>query len=43
MIKESLMALDKVGPGRVGPSDLYGAHTDGERLFAESEEYLREI
>merc|ERR1712048_571692 len=43
MIKQSLVALDKTGSGRVSISDFYGANADGEWRFGESEAYLREL
>merc|ERR1719327_407851 len=43
LIKESLVALDKTGTGRVSLSDFYGANADGEWRFGESESYLREM
>merc|ERR1719456_170289 len=42
-IKASLVTLDKDGTGRVTLSDFYGANTDGEWRFGESENYLREL
>jgi len=42
-IKASLLAFDKSGTGRVRLSDFYGANSDGEWRFGESEEYLREL
>jgi hypothetical protein len=42
-IKQSLSALDKRGTGRVQLSDFYGANSDGEWRFGESETYLREL
>jgi hypothetical protein len=42
-IKSSLVALDKTGMGRVKLSDFYGANSDGEWRFGESEAYLREL
>jgi len=43
MIKSSLIAFDKKGIGRVRLADFYGANSDGEWRFGESEEYLREL
>merc|ERR1719327_1288901 len=43
VIKESLVAMDKTGTGRVSLSDFYGANADGEWRFGESETYLREL
>merc|ERR1719163_1443796 len=43
MIKESLVALDKTGTGRIKLADFYGANSDGEWRFGESEAYLREL
>merc|ERR1719420_537232 len=43
LIKESLVALDKRGTGRVNLKDFYGANADGEWRFGESEAYLREL
>jgi hypothetical protein len=43
LIKESLVALDKTGTGRVSLSDFYGANADGEWRFGESEAYLRDL
>jgi len=43
VIKESLVAIDKTGTGRVPLSDFYGANADGEWRFGESEAYLREL
>eukprot|EP00448_Togula_jolla_P024495 CAMPEP_0170592388 /NCGR_PEP_ID=MMETSP0224-20130122/12898_1 /TAXON_ID=285029 /ORGANISM="Togula jolla, Strain CCCM 725" /LENGTH=558 /DNA_ID=CAMNT_0010916291 /DNA_START=100 /DNA_END=1776 /DNA_ORIENTATION=- len=42
-IKTSLVALDKTATGRVKLADFYGANTDGEWRFGESEAYLREL
>jgi hypothetical protein len=42
-IKASLVAMDKRGTGRVSLSDFYGANSDGEWRFGESESYLREL
>merc|ERR1719386_533074 len=42
-IKTSLVAMDKLGIGRVAISDFYGANADGEWRFGESETYLREL
>jgi len=41
--KDSLVALDTTGTGRVKLSDFYGANHGGEWRFAESEAYLREL
>lgn len=43
LIKESLVAMDRTGSGRVSLSDFYGANADGEWRFGESEAYLREL
>jgi hypothetical protein len=43
LIKESLVALDTTGTGRIRLSDFYGANSDGEWRFGESEAYLREL
>lgn len=43
LIKESLVAIDKRGTGRVSLKDFYGANADGEWRFGESEAYLREL
>merc|ERR1719262_1569686 len=43
LIKKSLQALDKTGTGRVRLSDFYGANSDGEWRFGESEAYLRDL
>jgi hypothetical protein len=43
LIKDSLVALDTRGTGRVGLKDFYGANADGEWRFGESEAYLREL
>jgi hypothetical protein len=43
MIKSSLVALDKTGTGRVALADFYGANSDGNWRFGESEAYLREL
>jgi hypothetical protein len=43
MIKQSLVALDKTGTGRIALADFYGANSDGEWRFGESEAYLREL
>eukprot|EP00401_Gymnodinium_catenatum_P074578 CAMPEP_0117562680 /NCGR_PEP_ID=MMETSP0784-20121206/55085_1 /TAXON_ID=39447 /ORGANISM="" /LENGTH=573 /DNA_ID=CAMNT_0005360265 /DNA_START=31 /DNA_END=1752 /DNA_ORIENTATION=+ len=43
LIKESLVALDRTGTGRVSLSDFYGANSDGDLRFGESEAYLREL
>lgn len=42
-IKQSLVALDKTGTGRISLPDFYGANSDGEWRFGESEAYLREL
>lgn len=42
-IKASLVAMDKFGTGRLAISDFYGANSDGEWRFGESESYLREL
>merc|ERR1740115_385825 len=42
-IKASLLELDKTGTGRVSVSEFYGANSDGEWRFGESEVYLREL
>merc|ERR1719440_847863 len=42
-IKGSLSALDKTGSGRIRLADFYGANSDGEWRFGESESYLREL
>jgi len=42
-IKASLIELDKTGTGRVTLSEFYGANSDGEWRFGESEAYLREL
>jgi hypothetical protein len=42
-IKSSLIALDKTGTGRIALADFYGANSDGEWRFGESEAYLREL
>jgi len=42
-IKTSLTAIDKKGNGRVTLPDFYGANSEGEWRFGESEEYLREL
>merc|ERR1712194_493236 len=41
--KDSLVALDTTGTGRVKLSDFYGANHGGEWRFGESEAYLREL
>lgn len=43
LIKQSLVALDKTGTGRVSITDFYGANSDGEWRFGESVAYLREL
>eukprot|EP00929_Paragymnodinium_shiwhaense_P022490 TRINITY_DN1435_c0_g1_i1.p2 TRINITY_DN1435_c0_g1~~TRINITY_DN1435_c0_g1_i1.p2 ORF type:complete len:563 (+),score=151.00 TRINITY_DN1435_c0_g1_i1:75-1763(+) len=43
VIKDSLVAFDKAGTGRIALSDFYGANADGEWRFGESESYLREL
>lgn len=43
VIKESLVELDKSGTGRVSLSAFYGANSDGEWRFGESEAYLRDL
>jgi len=43
LIKQSLVAFDYTGSGRVRLSDFYGANADGEWRFGESEAYLREL
>merc|ERR1719262_1857446 len=43
LIKHSLQALDTTGTGRVRLSDFYGANSDGEWRFGESEAYLRDL
>jgi len=43
LIKESLVALDTRGTGRVSLKQFYGANADGEWRFGESEAYLREL
>merc|ERR1719230_1045654 len=43
LIKESLVALDKTRTGRISLTDFYGANSDGEWRFGESESYLREL
>jgi len=43
VIKDSLVALDKTGTGRILLSEFYGANADGEWRFGESEAYLREL
>jgi hypothetical protein len=43
LIKESLVALDARGTGRVSLKSFYGANADGEWRFGESEAYLREL
>lgn len=43
VIKESLVSMDKTGTGRVSVSEFYGANSDGEWRFGESEVYLREL
>jgi len=42
-IKQSLVAMDKSGTGRVRLSDFYGSNMNGEWRFGESEAYLREL
>jgi len=42
-IKQSLVAMDKSGTGRVRLSDFYGSNMNGEWRFGESESYLREL
>jgi len=42
-IKDSLLALDTAGTGRVRLPDFYGANKEGEWRFGESELYLREL
>lgn len=42
-IKESLVAMDRSGTGRVRLSDFYGANVDGDWRFGESEQYLRDL
>jgi len=41
--KDSLVAMDITGTGRVKLSDFYGANQGGEWRFGESEAYLREL
>jgi len=41
--KQSLMAFDYQGTGRVRLADFYGANKEGEWRFGESESYLREL
>jgi hypothetical protein len=43
LIKESLVEMDKTNTGRVSLTDFYGANSDGEWRFGESEAYLREL
>lgn len=42
-IKADLVAMDRLGIGRVAIPDFYGANTDGNWRFGESEVYLREL
>merc|ERR1712194_894704 len=41
--RDSLVAMDITGTGRVKLSDFYGANQGGEWRFGESEAYLREL
>jgi hypothetical protein len=43
VIKQSLVAMDKSGTGRLSLTDFYGANADGEWRFGESETYLRDL
>eukprot|EP00927_Polykrikos_kofoidii_P081141 TRINITY_DN782_c0_g1_i7.p1 TRINITY_DN782_c0_g1~~TRINITY_DN782_c0_g1_i7.p1 ORF type:complete len:419 (-),score=67.42 TRINITY_DN782_c0_g1_i7:36-1271(-) len=43
VIKQSLVAMDKSGTGRLSLADFYGANADGEWRFGESETYLRDL
>jgi hypothetical protein len=43
LIKNSLQAMDTTNTGRVRLSDFYGANSDGEWRFGESEAYLRDL
>eukprot|EP00927_Polykrikos_kofoidii_P000212 TRINITY_DN10088_c0_g1_i1.p1 TRINITY_DN10088_c0_g1~~TRINITY_DN10088_c0_g1_i1.p1 ORF type:complete len:590 (-),score=99.48 TRINITY_DN10088_c0_g1_i1:59-1747(-) len=42
-IKQSLVAMDKSAIGRLSLSAFYGANSDGEWRFGESEAYLRDL
>merc|ERR1719387_1486764 len=43
VIKASLVQLDRTATGRVKLSDFYGANSDGEWRFGESEAYMRDL
>jgi hypothetical protein len=43
VIKQSLVAMDRLGTGRLSLTDFYGANVDGEWRFGESESYLRDL
>jgi len=43
VIKQSLVAMDRSGTGRLSLTDFYGANADGEWRFGESETYLRDL